>query len=167
MKFTGTLKSFRLDMRAYKSVLHEHLSEQIAHAAFLWLNAVLSQIPVWSGASHATFLRLAREVGYDLAIQPRVVSRIPYGQRHGDGEVIADPGKGEYVFRFETSLAHLIHNEFNNANVTPDPTLFAQLIQPGPYGFQQIGVKVFQEFAKTVRLPNPWGSLSTKIHKVS
>lgn len=166
MKFKGTLKSFRLDMRAYKLALHSHLSEQIANAAFLWLNAVLSQIPVWSGASHATFLRLAREVGYTLAIQPRVISRIPYGQRQGDGEVIADPAKGQYAFRFETSLAHLIYNEFNSANVTPDPTLFAQLLRPGPYGFQQVGVKVFQEFAKTVRLPNPFDDLKIKRHRV-
>ena len=166
MKFKGSLKSFRLDTQAYKTKLHVHLSEQIAHAAFLWLNAVLAQIPVWSGASHATFLRLARAVGYELAIQPRVISRIPYGQRHGDGEVLADPEKGQYAFRFETSLSHLIFNEFANANISPDPTLFAKLLQPGPYGFQQIGARVFQEFAKTVRLPNPLDSLKITRHRV-
>ncbi len=166
MKFKGTLRSIRIDMRGYRDKLHAHLSEQIAHAAFLWLNAVLAQIPVWSGASHATFLRLARAVGYELAIQPRVISRIPYGQRHGDGEVVTDPGKGEYAFRFETSLAYLIYNEYNSANVTPDPTLFAKLLQPGPYGFQQVGVKVFQEFAKTVRLPIPWDNLKIKVHRI-
>jgi hypothetical protein len=105
-------------------------------------------------------------VGYELAIQPRVISRIPYGQRHGDGEVTTDPNKGQYTFRFETSLAHLIYNEFSDANIVPDATLFAQLIQPGPYGFQQVGVSVFQEFAKSVRLPNPLDSLKIKRHRI-
>jgi hypothetical protein len=167
MKFKGTLKSFRFNMQDYKERLHEHLSNEIAHAAFLWLNAVLMQIPVWSGASHATFLRLSRQVGYQLAIQPKVISRVSYGQRHGDGELVANPDKGLYTFTFETSLPHLVYNEFNNANITPDPALFSRLIQPGPYGFQQAGLKVFQEYAKTVRLPNPWVSLKVKTHRVS
>ncbi len=167
MKFTGTFRSFRIGMSAYRERLHEHLSNEIAHAAFLWLNAVLMQIPVWSGASHGTFLRLSREVGYQLTVQPKVVSRVAYGQRHGDGEVTADPTKGKYTFTFETSLAHLVYNEFNNANSIPDPTLFYRLIQPGPYGFQQVGVKVFQEYAKTVRLPNPFEKLKIKTHRIS
>ncbi len=167
MKFKGTLKSFRIDRQAYKQRLHEHLSKEIAHAAFLWLNAVLTQIPVWSGASHATFLRLARAVGYQLTIQPKVVSRISYGQRHGDGEVVADPEKGLYTFNYSASLPHLVHNEFQNANVIPDPTLFYRLIQPGPYGFQAIGAKVFEKYAKQARLPDPWESLKIKTHRIS
>jgi hypothetical protein len=167
MKFKGTLRSLRIDMSAYKKALHEQLSEDIAQGAFLWLNAVLSQIPVWSGASHATFLRLSREVGYNLAIQPGVVSRISYGQRHGDGEVTADPTKGQYSFNYETTLKHLVYNEFNDANVIPDPALFSRLLRPGPYGFQAAGQKVFEEFARTVRLPNPWNSLKVKTHQIS
>lgn len=167
MKFTGTLKSFRFSLQAYKRALHEHLSEEIAQAAFVWLNAVLMEIPVWSGASHATFLRLSREVGYQLSIAPSVISRVGYGQRQGDGEVIADPVKGQYTFRYETTLPHLIHNEFNNANITPDSTLFARLRQPGPYHFQQKGLKAFQKHAAQVRLPNPWAYLKVKAHKVT
>lgn len=167
MKFKGTLKSFRIGMSAYQRRLHEHLSHEIAHAAFLWLTAVLQEIPVWSGASHATFLRLSREVGYQIVVQPKVVSRIGYGQRHGDGEVEANPSTGQYIFRYETTLPHLIHNEFNNANITPDPTLFYRLLKPGPYHFQQKGLKAFREYARTVRLPNPWTTLKITTHRVS
>jgi hypothetical protein len=167
MRFKGTLKSFRIGMSNYKRILHEQLSEEIARAGFLWLNAVLMQIPVWSGASHATFLRLSREVGYQLMVQPRVISRIGYGQRHGDGEVIADPAKGQYSFWYKTTLPHLIYNEFNNANIVPDPTLFDELIIPGPYRFQEAGRKAFEDYARTVRLPNPWVTLKVKAHKVS
>ena len=166
MKFKGTLRSFRINLQAYKKAMHRHLADEIAHVAFLWLNAVLMEIPVWSGASHATFLRLAREVGYQLSVQPKVVSRIGYGQRHGDGEVTADPEKGEYTFRYETTLSHLIHNEFHNANSTPDPTLFHRLRKPGPYHFQRVGLKAFEDFAKTVRLPDPFESMKVKNHKV-
>ena len=166
MKFTGTMRSFRIDKQAYKDRLHEWLSNRVTHAAFLWLNAVLSEIPVWSGASHATFLHLARAVGYQLAVQPRVISRQSYGQSHGDGEVEADPVKGQYTFRYSTTLPHLIYNEEFNANATPDATLFYRLIKPGPYRFQQRGVKAFEEYAKTVRLPNPFNSLKIKNHVV-
>ena len=167
MKFKGTFRSFRFNMTAYKQRLHEHLSDEIAHAAFVWLNAVLMEIPVWSGASHATFLRLSREVGYQMSIQPTAISRVGYGQRMGDGEVTADPAKGQYTFRYETTLPHLIHNEFNNANVLPDPTIFSRLKHPGPYYFQQKGLRAFLKFAIQVRLPNPWASLKIKVHKVS
>jgi hypothetical protein len=167
VKFKGTLRSFRINLQAYKRTLHEHLSNEIVHAAFLWLNAVLMEIPVWSGASHATFLRLARQVGYQLTISPSVVSRIPYGQRHGDGEVVADQEKGRYLFRYETDLEHLIYNEFNNANITPDPALFYRLRKPGPYHFQKKGIAAFEEHAKSVRLPSPWKSLKVTTRKVS
>ena len=164
MKFKGTFRAPRLDLKKYQTLLHEHLSDEIAHAAFVWLSSVLEEIPVWSGASHATFLRLAREVGYNLTISPRVVSRISYGQRNGDGEIHADPQKGLYTFKYSTSLRHLIYNEFNDANVVPDSGLLSRLINPGPYMFQLKGQMAFREHVKNVRLPSPWRVL--KISKV-
>lgn len=161
MKFKATLRAPRMQTARYRQMLHEHLSDEIAKAAFVWLTAVLQEIPVWSGASHATFLRLSREVGYQMAIAPKVTSRIPYGQRQGDGEVIADPAKGLYAFRYETTLKHLVYNEFNDANVVPDPALFYRLLHPGPYMFQQTGVAALQNAVKDVRLPSP--SLAIKL----
>ena len=165
MKFKGTLKSFRIDLGRYQKKLHEHLSDEIAHVAFLWLNAVLAEIPVWSGASHATFLQLSRSVGYQLAVQPAAVNRVAYGQQHGSGEVTADAKGGVYGFHYETSLPHLLHNEFNTPE--SDPNVFYRLKRPGPYHFQEKGRKVFEDYAKEVRLPNPWQSLKVKSHKVS
>ena len=168
MKFKGTLRAPRIDLTGYRAALHEEFSAAIIEAAHEWLDAtVIALIPVWSGASHATFLRLARAVGYHIAVQPRVISRVGYGQRHGDGEIEADPEKALYLFRYETTLPHLIYNEYFNANAIPDPTLFHRLRQPGPYHFQQKGLKVFQQFAAQVRLPHPFHSLKVKTHKVS
>ena len=166
MRFKGTLKAPTVSMESYKRTLHEHLSDAIAHAAFEWLGAVLAEIPVWSGASHATFLQLSREVGYALAISPTVRSRESYGASHGDGEIVADKDSQQYTFTYETTLPHLIYNEFNNANITPDPTLLGKLKKPGPYHFQERGVKAFQGFAATVRLPSPWKSLKVRKYKV-
>jgi len=164
MKFKGSLVTLSIDFGKYQKLLHEELSNEIAHAAFIWLEAVLSEIPTWSGASRATFLRLAREVEYALAIEPRVESRIPYGQRHGEGEVTADPKKGIYSFKYSTTLPHLIHNEFNSPQ--SDPNVFARLRHPGPYHFQQKGQEAFRRFAAQVSLPSAWKSLKVRRHRV-
>ena len=47
MKFTGTFRAPRLNLQKYRTLLHEHLSEEIAHAAFVWLSAVLEEKGFW------------------------------------------------------------------------------------------------------------------------
>lgn len=164
MKFKGSLTTLQLDLEDYRKRLHEHLSDEIAHAAFLWLNAVLDEIPTWSGASRATFLALSREVGFNLSINPVAKSRIGLGSSHGQGSMTADSEKGTYTFEYSTSLPHLIWNEFNAPE--GDPNVFYRLIHPGPYRFQEKGQKVFEKLAADVELPNPWKSLKTKKVKV-
>ena len=166
MKFKGNLTTLRLNMEDYRKRMHEQLSEEIARAAFVWLDAVLAEIPVWSGASWATFLRLSREVGYSLVISPKAVNRIPYGQRHGDGEVITDSKKGLYTFKYSTSLSWLISNEFNNNTAENDPTVWYRLKRPGPYRFQQAGQRAFEKMAGDVRLPSPWKSLKVSKQRI-
>lgn len=164
MKFTGSLASFEINMDDYKRRLHESLSEDIARAAYLWVEASLAEIPIWSGASWATFIRLSREVGSTLAIDPKVKSRISFGQRHGDGELKADPKKGDYAFTYSTDLRWLVHNEYNSPE--SDPHVFGRLKKPGPYHFQRIAKKVFDKFASEVRLPSPWKSLVVTKHRI-
>jgi len=164
MKFKGSLVSFRINFPDYQKRLHESLSNDIAHAAFVWLEAVLAEIPTWSGASRATFLQLAREVEYALTIAPKVQSAIPYGQRHGEGEVTSDPKKGIYTFSYSTDLRRLVHNEYNTPD--SDPNVFYRLLRPGPYHFQLKGQEAFRKFAGDVRLPYPWKSLKVHRHRV-
>jgi hypothetical protein len=164
MKFKGSLVSFRFDLAKYQKRLHDVLSNEIAHAAFTWLETVLSEIPTWSGASRATFLRLAREVEYALQISPKDINRIPYGQRHGEGSITADPKKGVYNFHYSTDLRWLVHNEFNSPD--SDPNVFSRLLKPGPYFFQKKGQEAFRKFASEVRLPSPWKNLKVTRHRV-
>ena len=163
MKFKGTLRVPRVNFSAYRQALQEHLGDAIARAAVQWLGATTAEIPVWSGASLATFIPLASEIGFSLAASPLagVPDRVNLGLSNATGEVIADASKGVFRFRYSTSLAHLIYNEFNNANISPDPTLFARLIKPGPYDFQKKGEEAFRKEAESVRLPAPTFSITS------
>jgi hypothetical protein len=165
MKFTAAFQIPRLDGAKYAKILREQFTDHLTEAAVEWLGAVTPKIPVWSGASIATFLPLARAVSYPLMIQPSLLSRgsrVSLGLDNAVGTFDVDEGKGEFTFTYSTTLAHLIWNEFNNANIHPDPTKWpppAELITPGPYGFQGIGQEAFERYARGVTLPDPFLAL--------
>lgn len=152
------------------------LTRQLKKAATVWLNAtVLLVIPVWSGASRATFLKLAREVGFPLTVTglkapSRLLNQSPseLGPRAGfqksRGEVTTNSSSGIYTFTYQTDLFHLVFNEFNNANQNPTAgRLFSRLIQPGPYNFREIGQDAFEDYVRdTTELPSPWRNLKFK-----
>lgn len=168
MQFKGTFILARIDRQAFLRAMHEELSEQLARAAFAWLNATADTIPQWSGASAATFLHLARQFSYSIPIKPSEIApdRRKMGQNQSMGGVTIDRVHGRYFFSYGTTLEHLIYNEYNNANIRPDPTLFSRLITPGPYRFQQKGKVAFLRVASSVRLPNPFLYLKTRKIKV-
>ena len=162
MKFTTQLSIPRINVSGYRSAVDEHMREVIAQAVSVWLEAVLMEIPVWSGASRATFQKLAQGIGYNLPIGPAAVDaahglfnsridRTAIGRASGDGKVTTD--KGEYTFTYSTTLPWLIWNAYHNANVDPDPSLFDRLLEPGPYNFQVKGARAFLQFAANVDLP--------------
>ena len=102
MKFTGTLVAPRIDMAKYRNVLDKHLRETIAQAIVGWLEAtVLAEVPVWSGASRATFLALARNIEYNIPIFPVAPSRVDRGMAESSGSLEADAMKGRYVFTYQ------------------------------------------------------------------
>jgi len=132
----------------------------ISRGLMEWLEAVLAEIPVWSGASRATFVKLAQQIGYGLPVAPAAtatgerIDRTWMGVTQSDGRLTADKETGEYTFTYSTTLPWLIWNEYHNANVEPDPSLFYRLIDPGPYNFQVVGARAFLRFAETVGLPS-------------
>lgn len=164
-------------MPSWMKRLDTRLGEQIEKAAQVWLNAtVMSVIPVWAGSSRGTFIKLAQEVNFPLTITgikssaggfiaagkagPRI------GFQQSKGSVSKGDKPGLYTFTYGTTLFHLVYNEFNDANQSPQAArLFAQLKEPGPYNFQEIGKDAFEEYAKNnADLPSPWvrGVLRTK-----
>ncbi len=165
MKFKAQLAVPRIDVTAYCNALDAHMRATIAQGLMEWLEAVLAEIPVWSGASRATFVKLASQIGYNLPVAPASVEaahglfteridRTAMGRAQSAGTLTADKETGQYTFTYSTTLPWLIWNEYHNANVEPDPTLFYRLIDPGPYNFQVVGARAFLRFAETVDLPS-------------
>jgi len=147
MKFTAKLFAPRIDVDAYRKALDRHMTAVVRQGASVWLAAVLVEIPVWSGASHATFSKLAAASGQGFGVAG---SRSGMGSAQSTGAVSGNQGR--YVFTYSTTLPWLIWNEYHNANADPDPTLFHRLLQPGPYNFQRKGAAAFERFAETVQL---------------
>ena len=154
MKFTAQFSIPRIDVSAYQKALDQHMTHTIAQALMVWLEAVLAEIPVWSGASRATFTKLASAISYSIPIDPVAVDRTGRGMASGDGGMVTDKAKGEYTFSYSTTLPWLIWNEYHNANVDPDPSLFYRVLKEGPYNFQVVGARAFLRFADNVDLPS-------------
>lgn len=119
---------------------------------------------VWSGASAATFLHLADAIKFRVPITGGNSTGIAYGRRHSGGGV--EIGKGIGRFFYTADLAHLIWNEYHNANVDRDKGIFSQLRHPGPYQFQEQGLAAVRNAMAehTVGLPDP--SLATRVQRV-
>ena len=110
---------------------------------------------MWSGASRATFLALARNIEYNIPIFPEVPSRVSQGEAQSAGKL--DRGEttpGRYVFTYKATLPWLIINEYFDATQWG-----FHLKKPGPYEFQIKGQAAFRKFAETVRLPDPFTCL--------
>ena len=153
MKFTASLAVPTLDLAGYRKALHAHMQEALAQLIVTWLTAVLEEIPVWSGASRATFIPLATRISYGVPVVPRVISRIGTGIASSAGDLEIDAEKGRYAFEYRTWLPWLVWNEYHNANVDPDPGLLGKLLKPGPYNFQVKGYEAFKRLSQSVDLP--------------
>jgi len=153
MKFTASLAIPSLDVQGYRKALHAHMQDVLAQAIVTWLAAVLEEIPVWSGASRATFIPLASRISCGVPVVPRVISRIGTGIASSAGDLEIDAEKGRYAFEYRTWLPWLVWNEYHNANVDPDPGLLGKLLKPSPYNFQVKGYEAFKQFSPTVELP--------------
>ena len=155
-KMKAGLRSLQIDIEKYKTALAEDAAERLAQAALQWLTEATGIIPVWSGASHGTFLPLASELGFSLPIDPEVTSRIDIGANASKGDIVVDRAGGKFYFTYETSLPWLVYNEYNNANIVPDETLFGKLRKPGPYDFQVAARRAFENEIRNFRLPDPF-----------
>ena len=179
MKFRIRLQQPIIQQAEYLQRLDAYLSKHLKKAAQTWLNAtVLLAVPVWSGASHATFLKLARAVNHPLTITgikasaKRGIAKGTDGPRLGfqksKGEVSLGERPGLYTFTYETDLFRLVFNELNNANENKEAgRVFSALRNPGPYGFQKIGEAAFKDYADyAVELPSPWRKTILKIKRL-
>jgi hypothetical protein len=157
----------KVNLARFKEALHARLSECLAQAAAIWLQTTATGIvPVWSGASRATFSELAGYVGYVLSfpIQSDAPNRIGWGVSEGTGTFMlqTDVAKGLYQFSYSTTLPHLMINEYYNANLFTNPLTgqpYFHLIHPGPYHFQEAGQEAFRRYASSEIVLPGWDSI--------
>jgi hypothetical protein len=161
MKFSAKFDLIEIDLAAWRRQVDRVLMEALAQGIYQYLTAIMSRVPVWSGASRATFLQLASTISLVIPIEPSArggaYSRIADGTAQGSGRLLVDTLSGRYRFEYKTTLPHLIYNEEHDANVEKsDPNVFGVLKKPGPYHFQQYGADAFLSVARAARLPSPW-----------
>lgn len=147
-------------MSAYAELLRVRMTEAVSQGVYEWLATVKDMIPVWSGASRATLLVLARRIEFEISINPTVESRVGLGLQNAQADLHLN-GPSEFYFSYSTTLDHLVFNEYNNANLLRGPSgapIF-HLTNPGPYNFQGAGQGAFKRFAATVTLPSPYDAL--------
>jgi hypothetical protein len=179
MKFKFRLQQAVIQYDQYLRRMDSILTKHLTRGAQTWLNAtVLLAVPIWSGASRATFLKLARAVNHPLTItgikksSKKGISSGKDGPRLGfqksKGEVSLGEREGLYTFTYETDLFRLVFNEYKNANENKVAgRVFNRLIEPGPYGFQQVGQAAFADYTKhAVELPSPWRNTILKIKRL-
>jgi hypothetical protein len=158
MRLTALFQVPRVDFARYRQALHERLSEALVQATMSYIDATAERIvPVWSGASRATFSELASHVGYVLMLSPvgGAPNRVSLGLANGTGTFETDSANGIYRFSYSTTLSHLIINEYHDATQWG-----FHLINPGPYHFQEAGAEAFRQVASEVELPG-WSSILT------
>jgi hypothetical protein len=154
----------------YQKAVNAELLKSLKEAVGLWIQAAITLIPVWSGASHGTFVKLASKIGMTFSLSgggglPGMLGP-EYGVQHSMGTITT--WGGNCIAEYSTTLWHLIYNEYNDANADPEgANLFSRLVHPGPYDFQNAANATFEAYIKTIRLPSPWAYITLIPRQVS
>jgi hypothetical protein len=169
MHFTFDYKTLHFKPAIWKRMIDEKLRAALIEGGTIWMNAAISRIPVWSGASRGTFLKLAAKIGYAISVGGTNAGMLGLGPAAGSSQ---STGKmtvyaGAYILEYTTHLWHLCYNESHDANANPvEARLFYHLRNPTPYNFQVAAAEEFRTFAKTIRLPSPFLATLIQSHSI-
>ena len=165
MKFDFDFRYISFSLRQYEKELMKQLRTDNRIAGQKWLMEVTkgTPIPTWSGASRGTFQKLASALGTSVPIGfvrgPADLSH--RGNALSEGEVIEDKKEAYVGFRYSTSLLHLHYNEYNRAVAGKYPRPYSNNVRFTPYKFQGRAERVRREYAKKVKLPDPYRFIHT------
>lgn len=167
MRFITDFKAITIDRAGYLRAMLNALREFNEKAGQAWIDTAVNKtpIPTWSGASRATFQKLASELGTSVPIGPIRAKRdrTALGRATSSGSgVIEDIRNGYVGFKYETALRYLAYNEYNRATAGPPPQPFSNQVRFTPYRFQSRGAAAWQKEAAKAELPNPFKFLKTK-----
>ena len=68
MRMTFEYTAVSIDVGKYMRLLDKALATELKEGGRLWLEAVLKVIPVWSGASHGTFVKMSQKLGMSITV---------------------------------------------------------------------------------------------------
>lgn len=147
-----------LDEAAYRKAMINALRNLNERAGQAWINAAvrMTPIPTWSGASRATFQKLASELGTSVPIGPIVAKkdRTALGRSVSATSGVWEENGGEVVgFTYETNLRYLHYNEYNLAVKGPPPQPFSNNVRFTPYHFQDRAKDAWELEVKKGKLP--------------
>jgi hypothetical protein len=170
MKATFDYSTIKFSLAAYTKDLNQQMTNQLKEAVGVWISTAVSVIPVWTGASHATFVKLAAKIGQSFSVGGGNIPGVRIGPSEGRS---ASRGTltawgGVWVAEYSTTLWHLIYNEYNDGNLDKlTARVRSHLKKPGPYGFQDKANTAFKAYVdKYVRMPKPWNYITVIQRKV-
>lgn len=129
-----------VDVPKARARLHDTMVQFVKDTLTDWVEAGTSVIPVWSGGSRATFLKLANQIGFHIVIEPLIVapigSRIPLGYASSTGVIIADArgSGGLYGWDYATDLFYIeyVHDRFRFTEVANEAIKDKRPVLPPP-----------------------------------
>lgn len=96
----------RLAKEATKRRLDKAMNEAVIEALRTWVIATTDNVPVLTGASKASFLKLSRQAQVALTIVPKTISRIQFGFDTSVGEIISENGV-KYGWEWRSDLSYI------------------------------------------------------------
>ena len=112
-KVKADVKFPRIDIPRTKDKIGSVMVNFVVDVLGEWVSTTTDVIPVWSGASRATFLQLATAAGVGIEIESFIVapigSRIPLGIETTTSEALIDPRSrtGQFGWSYESILEYL------------------------------------------------------------
>jgi hypothetical protein len=152
----------KYNTKAAITELNKYTSEFVRIGGIKWIEAtVIAIIPTWSGASRATFKKLASDLGTSVPIGPQrsKKNRQSLGENNSQGSGFFTGSNGQHYFVYRTQLRYLIYNEFNRATKGPPPQPFSDNVRNTPYHFQDKGDQAWKEYARSFDPPSVWKHL--------
>ena len=160
-----------IDMEAIKRDLFHYMIALNEEAGQTWLEEAVygTPIPLWSGASRASFARLAAKLGWYSPSGPRVkgcpfTKGHAFGMKYDGGTEVYKDKKQWYVgFQYATKLPHLLYNENNSPKPGGGyPNPWSSAVRFTPYSFENRALRAWTSYAKKAKLPYPFKNLKTR-----
>lgn len=164
----GTYNLLSFNSRLAQAQLHNQAKRILTKGVKTWIKVAESKIPVWSGMSRGTLVKLAGQVGVNISLFVAPSAQPPSGPgdrssqgiAQSQGNLIIVPGR--YGFQYSSDVKHLAVNE----NV--DATQFGfRLRNPGPYRFREEADAAFDKSIKSSLSSFPWKIVVGQAFKVT